>query len=268
VDLVYPDGITCKSCKVVTKHYPITGRKVYSCGTCGSQVSPLVGTIFESTKTPLPKWFYAMYLMATNKAGTSAAQLSRELGVKWDTAHHMMMQIRQLMEPDTEPLEGEVEIDETFIHANTFKRSSAARRYGWDARRTGHVVFGVVSRRTGEARAYHVRAAGERVLTPLIRANVKAGSLIHSDGYGAYRKLPNWGYRHRTTNHSKLEFYREDSSTQRIENFWSTWKPRMKGTYKSVSREYLQEYANEFAWRYTHREKPSMFWSLMARVKN
>lgn len=197
VDLCYPDGITCTACDKATKHYPITGRRVYSCSKCGHHVSPMVGTIFEATKVPLQKWFYAIYLMATNKAGTSAAQLQRELGVKYDTAWRMMHAIRSLMEPETTPLARQIQLDETFIHANSFKRSSAARRYGWDARRTGSVVFGILCATTGEVRAYHVKSAGERVLTPIIVKNVKGGNLIHTDGWRAYRKLPVWGYEHR-----------------------------------------------------------------------
>jgi hypothetical protein len=71
------------------------------------------------------------------------------------------------------------------------------------------------------------------------------------------------GYEHRWTEHGKFEFYREDSSTQGIENFWSTFRPRMKGTFKSISPKYLEAYAREFAWRYNHRKSISMFWSLM-----
>lgn len=240
---------------------------MYSCGTCGHHTSPLTGTVLEGTKTPLRHWFYAIYLMATNKAGTSATQLQRELGCKWDTAHRMQMKIRELMEPPDHIFIGEVELDETFIHANVWKRSSAQKRYGLTGSRKGDVVFGMLERQTGTVKAFHVRAAGVRVLIPLIREHIRVGSLIHSDGYFAYRGLPTWGYYHRWTDHGKKQYYTPDSSTQRIENFWSTWKPRMKGTYKSVSSQYLQQYANEYAWRYSHRNDVSMFWSLMGRIK-
>jgi len=266
VDLLYPDGITCPRCNKITKHYPITGRKVYSCGTCGHHTSPLKGTILEGTKIPLNKWFYAIFLMATNKAGTSAAQLQRELGCKYDTAWRMLHQIRKLMEPPERQLEGEVQIDESFLHANPFKRSSAKKRYTIDARRKGEVLFGMVEPKSGTVKVFHTKSAGVRVLTPLIRQHIKTGTLIHTDGFGAYRKLPVWGYEHRTTNHSIGEYYRADSNTQTIENFWSTWKPRMKGTYKTVSKQHLQLYLDEYAWRYSNRNKPSMFWSLMCRI--
>lgn len=268
VDLCYPDGITCPTCSKVTKHYPLTGRKVYSCSRCGHQVSPMVGTIFEATKVPLQKWFYAIYLMATNKAGTSAAQLQRELGVKYDTAWRMMHAIRTLMTPTEEPFTGEVELDETFIHANVYKRSSARKRYGMTGSRKGEVVFGMLERSSGRVKTFHVKAAGSRILIPLIRKHVSSPTLIHTDGYLAYRKLPVWGYEHRWTDHGKHQYYTPESSTQRMENFWSTWKPRMKAVYKTVSPQYLQAYSDEYSWRYSNRNKPSMFWSLMCSINH
>lgn len=169
------------------------------------------------------------------------------------------------MAPPEIQLSGEVEIDETFIHPNVFKRSSAQRRYGRTGQRTGEVLFGAVER-GGSVYIWHVKTAGERILTPIIRTHIKPGTLIHSDGWRAYQKLPLWGYPHRTTNHSQLEFYREDSYTQNIENVWSHVKRGIKAVYRHVSSRWLQNYANEFAWRYSNRNKPSMFWSLMNQI--
>lgn len=265
IDWLYPNGITCKKCQQVTKHYPITGRKTYSCGVCRSQISPMKGTILAHTHISLKSWFYAIYQMATNKAGTPAKQIQRELGITYKTAWRMMHQIRKLMEPKEKPLQGEVEIDETYVHANVYKRSSAQKRYGQTGQRAGQVLFGIVER-GGHVKVFHVKAPGERILIPLIRQHIQGGSLIHSDGYRAYKKLPNWGYMHRTTNHSAHEFYREDSYTQNIENVWSHFKRGIKGIYRHVDNKYLQVYANEYAFRYSHRNKPNLYWSLMCQL--
>lgn len=261
----YPNGYICKKCLIVTKHYFINGRKVFSCSVCNAQVSPMVGTMFERSHVPLRSWFYAIYQMATNKAGTSARQIERELGVTYKTAWRMMHQIRKMMTAPARQLVGEVEIDETYVHPNTFKRSSAQRRYGRNGARTGQILFGAVER-GGCVKIIHVRSAGERILTPVIKEHIRPGTLIHSDGATAYKLLPNWGYPHRTTNHSKFEFYREDSYTQNIENVWSHFKRGIKGVYRHVEPRHLQAYADEYAWRYSNRNKPSMFWSLMSQV--
>lgn len=270
VDWLYPEGITCKNCHKVTKHHRVKSRRSYSCDACGHHVHPTAGTIFHNSHVPLTDWFYAIWIMSANKAGTSATQIQRELGVSYQTAWRMMHQIRSLMAPPEELLQGEIEIDETYVHANTFKRSSARLRYGWDARRTGQVVFGMVERRTGKAKVWHIPQASVRTIMPLINANVAKGSLIHTDGWRAYQKLPVWGYYHKTTDHGRQVWVDPNDNTnytQSVENLWSTMKPRMKGTFKHVTPRYLQLYVQEYAWRYSNRHKPSMFWSLMCRIE-
>lgn len=265
LNMRYPEGVPCKKCQKVTKHSRVKGRRCYACTKCNTQVYPTAGTIYHNSHIPLLDWFYAVYLMSTNKAGVPAAQIERELGCTYQTAWRMMHQIRKMMTAPQGLFSGEVEIDESFVKPNVFKRSSARKRYGFDARRKGEVLFGIVER-GGAVKIWHVKTAGARVIQPLIRQHVKYGTMIHTDGYLAYRKLPKMGYRHRWTDHGSHEYWREDSYTQNIENVWSTMKPRWKGTFKHVSPQHLQAYADEFAWRYSYRNATSMFWLLMCRV--
>jgi len=226
---------------------------------------PTQDTVFFGSQVPLALWFHAIYLMSTNKAGTSARQVQRELGVNYRTAWRMMHLLRSVMGNQDVELEGEVELDETYIHPNPFKRSSARRRYGRDARRTGPILFGAVQR-GGSVKVWHVKSSGARVLQPIIRDNVKPGTLIHTDGYVAYRRLPRMGYSHRWTDHGRLQFYTPDSSTQNIENVWSHLKRGIKGIYRHIEPGYLQLYADEFAWRYNHRQHKVLFWHLLFQV--
>jgi len=263
VQHLYPNGMICPTCDDVTKHYKVSGRRSFVCSKCGHHLYPLANTIFHKSRTPLTDWFHVIYIMSTNRAGTSARQIEREIGVTYKTAWRMMHQIRFMMGNTDEKLGDEIEVDETYIHPNTYKRSSARRRYGRDARRTGEIVFGAVQR-GGNVRVWHVKSSGVRVLRPIILSTVKEGSLIHSDGHRSYTRLPHYGYEHRTTNHDRHEYYRPDSYTQNIENFWSHFKRGIKGVYRHI--EYVQLYANEFAWRYNHRQYKVPFWYLLADV--
>lgn len=265
VDWVHPNGVTCRSCEAVTKHYRIKDRKAYSCGRCGTQTYPMAGTILANTKIPLTLWFYVIFVMANAKSGVSSAQIARQTGVNEKTALRMTHQIRKMMNPPIEEFKGEVEMDETFCHANVYKRSTAMSRYGYTGSRTGEILFGMVERDTGRAKVFHVRSAGARVIKPIIYQNVKESSVIHSDGYQLYRGLGS-GYEHRWTNHGAMEFYTESSHTQNIENLWGGFKRGLKGVYRSIHKDYLQAYANEFAWRYSNRNSTSMFWALMGQV--
>lgn len=114
VYVTWPD-VHCRKCDEITHHYRIKGRKVFSCQKCGTQVSPLAGTIFEKSSTGMKSWMYAIYLVSQTRGGISAKQLERELGVTYKTAWRMFKQIRSLMSDDDGPLQGIVEVDETFV---------------------------------------------------------------------------------------------------------------------------------------------------------
>ena len=56
--------------------YGITTRHSWECSRCHKQTSLTAGTLFHSTNLPLVKWFWAIYLLASDKGGISALRLS------------------------------------------------------------------------------------------------------------------------------------------------------------------------------------------------
>jgi len=87
------------------------------CVACRYQVSLTAGTILHNTKLPLTLWFWAAYLMTTDKRGISALLFQRQLGLRrYETAWMLLHKLRRAMVNATrEPLHGEVEIDDTWI---------------------------------------------------------------------------------------------------------------------------------------------------------
>ena len=84
---------------------------------CGRQVSLRAKTILHNTKTPLTAWFWAAYLMTTDKRGVSALLLQRQLGLqRYETAWMMLHKFRRAMvNLARDPLRSEVEVDETWV---------------------------------------------------------------------------------------------------------------------------------------------------------
>ncbi len=62
-------------------------------------------------------WFLALYLMVSSKQGLSAKELQRQLGLgSYKTAWTWLHKLRRCMvDPDRAPLEGLVEVDESYI---------------------------------------------------------------------------------------------------------------------------------------------------------
>ena len=55
-------------------------------------------TVLHRTHLPLTVWFWAIYLVARDKRGISATQLSRELEIAYSSAWYLLHRLRSAME--------------------------------------------------------------------------------------------------------------------------------------------------------------------------
>lgn len=89
----WPNGFRCPHCGY-TKYYLISERHLYQCRNCGYQASLTAGTVFHKTRTPLQKWFWAIFLASNDKRRYSALELMNDIKVSYPTAWHMLRKIR------------------------------------------------------------------------------------------------------------------------------------------------------------------------------
>jgi len=260
----YGEKHECKSCKKKAKYYRVSTRRCYVCEHCGNQIYPTAGTPFENTRTPLTDWFHVMFMFTNSRNGVSAKEVQRTIGVTYKTAWRMCNLIRQYMgfvdgdDPvgGTHDHSGVVEMDEAFIG-------------GKDKRGQGDkaVVLGIVERgrkgHEGEVVARHIPSRKERHIYPQVANYVVQGSKVATDEALAYRNLSEYGYWHKTVNHSKDEYVRGDVHTNTIEGFWSNVKRSINGTYITVSKKHLQTYLWEFEYRYNYRKRPHLLMELL-----
>ena len=263
-DMLYPEGIVCRSCQEVTAHYRLKGRKAYSCQYCGTQVYILAGTIFEKSSTPLKSWFYAMYLMASTRTGISAKQLERELGVTYETAWRMFKQIRSILAEDVS-LEGLlVEVDETYIGGKAKNMHQAKReRLGGRGTAGKQPVFGMVERK-GKVITKVVPDVSRETLLPNIREKVLPSSLVYSDEHSSYDPLKSMGYQHRRVHHGAKVYVVGDVHTNTIEGFWSLVKRGISGVNHAVGANHLQGYFDSYAFRWNHRDDETPMYESIA----
>jgi transposase-like protein len=201
-----------------------------------------------------------MFLFTKSKNGLSAAELQRQIGVSYGTAFRMLHKIRGLLVSDNEMMSGIIEVDETFVGGKNINRHADKKVENSQGRsfKDKTPVFGAFSRTTGKIYTHVIPDTKAKSIIPIIDSKIEKGSYIMSDEWGAYRNL-NKDYQHDIVYHCKGEYTNGNTTTNRVENFWSVFKRTLKGSYISVSRKYLQNYANEVAFRFNNRTNKTMF---------
>lgn len=270
VQRLYPDGISCPKCEAVTRHHRVKSRTCYECQHCGHQEYPMAGTIFEGSATSLRLWFYAMFLMSQTRGGISAKQLERELGVTYKTAWRMFKQIRKLLDDDSGPLSGGVEVDETW-HGGKLqfpgRKGHTGQRPGYNSLANKTPIVGAVER-GGRVKAKVVGNVRKGTLLPLVSEHIMPHATVFTDEHAAYNDLPKRGYEHHRVNHSARVYVRGSVHTNTIEGFWSLLKNGIRGTHHAVGAAYLQSYVDEYTFRYNHRrDEAGMFEAFLRQIR-
>ena len=115
-NMFWPDGRKCPHCNSENTYATKGNTMPYRCRPCRKRFSVRTGTLLQSSRLPLLKWIWAIYLEITALKGVSSMKLHRDLGVTQRTAWFMLQRIRKAFEPLlSADFEGPVEADETYI---------------------------------------------------------------------------------------------------------------------------------------------------------
>ena len=210
--------------------------------------------MFEGSKAPLRKWFVAIYLITSHKKGISSLQLAKDISVTQKTAWFMGQRIRENFKiVMDEKLEGEVELDETFVggknknrHRNKKVKKCQGRSF-----KDKTPVMGMLER-GGKVVCKVVRDTSYKSLTvPILRA-VDRSATLFSDEWVGYKTIDKL-YEHYIVDHGHGQYVDEDAYTNNLEGFWSIAKRSINGIYNHLSRKHLQRYFDEFSFRYNTR---------------
>ena len=92
-------------------------RRAFQCSLCRRQTSVKAGTLFYKSKLPLSTWFLAIFLSRKVKTNIPALELSRQLGVTYDTAWIVKQKLMAAMgeRNKTYKLKGSVQIDDAYL---------------------------------------------------------------------------------------------------------------------------------------------------------
>src|ERR1022692_3423372 len=229
--------------------------------------------------------------MSTHSNGMSARQLEDQLGLTYRTAWLLTQKLRRSMvDPDRSPLEGVVEVDQAeipFRAGDTF----------FDPGNAGKILIAgaveVIDRDTSQAKprrkgAKYLDTRSGRIrlsmiadnsaasIEAFVRANVKRGTTLLTDGHASYPGLTE--YRHDPRIIGKMAAHVVLPWIHRAFSLMKRWS---LGTYHGLRRKHVDTYLNEFVFRCNRRfhrhvsfetllglaaqHEPASYWDIVKR---
>lgn len=254
----WPNGFKCPTCQGEV-YSEIKSRHLYQCSQCRRQVSLTAGTIFHASKLPLSQWFRAMYHLSQCKNGISALELSRRLGVAYNTAwmlHHKLMQV--MIERDaSKPLDGPVHLDDAYI--------GGARSDGTTGRgASGKTPFLAAVQIAADGKPHRLKFSrvadfSQHSIRTWAKAHLTPGCLVHSDGWPGFAALAAAGHVHHVTRTSAVltgqtRKRAADNPTFRwLNTLLGNLKTSLRGTFHAVAPRYVPRYLAQAQYRFNRR---------------
>lgn len=243
----------------------------YECKKCERRFDDLTGTIFANRHQSITVWICFLYLLGLNLSNN---QIAQELGLSQSESQHIAEQIRTgvIMRKQPVQLSGDVEIDEVYVIAGhkgipeAIKNREPRRNRLKGARGRGTLesekppIFGMIQR-NGQVSITMLPNVQQNTIKPLILQTIIAGTLIYTDEYNIYNRLPEWGYSHKTVNHSQGEYARDEDGdgfcevhVNTMEGFWSLLRSWLR-PHRGISQEKLPLYLGFFEFTHNVRKR-------------
>lgn len=242
----WPQSFQCPACGGM-KAYFIGSRRLYQCAHCRHQVSITADTLFHATKLPLVKWFWLIYLMASDKGGISALRAAKHLNVSWITARAMLHKIRQAMghRDSIYRLSNLIELDDTVVGG----KRSGKRGRGAGGKRPVLVAVETREKGAGFLAMQAVESVCARTVSNFLAKRLRAGQTVKTDALPALNVV------------AKHQNQQKKVTPPDEANVWlplvhimiGNMKKFINGTFHGVSSRYLQEYLDEFCYRFNRR---------------
>ena len=196
----------------------------------------------------------------------SALLLAEELGVHYETAWAMLHRMRRAMakRDASYTLKGYVEIDEMFIGA-----PSEAKKRGRGTEKTPVLVavsytpIEGTQEVTGFAKLEAVTSITQASILKFVKANVEPGSTVRTDGLSVYPVLEKHGFTHDREPVLKRKAH---LVLPHVHTFISNLRSFVQGTHHGLSEVHLQQYLDEFCYRFNRRHKRTEMFDRLLRA--
>lgn len=268
-------GIVCKKCSTKDNYWWLGCKEQYECKKCGFRMSLKSGTVMENSKLPFQYWFIAMHLLTSTKKTISAFELQRQLGHKYyEPIWAMMHKIRLVMgkRDDLYTLWGGIEADESYystrysVQENEFTNQQEELKRGKGSQRKTAVMVmasyvkmspaelikqkGTLQSKPKFIKMKVVEDGTAKELKNTAEANVSSDSNFKTDKAKSYRKAFE-GFKHLEM--YDMSMFDSEKILPWVNKAITNSKNLIKAMHHGVESKYLQNYLNEFCYKYNRR---------------
>lgn len=249
----------------------IIRRNKQKCKRCRREYTsnkyPIVG--FRLTEK---EWLIAIETFLKER---TIKRIAEDIGRSHYMAEKIVMHLRRIMDLEHPPImKGPIELDETYIGGQRknkrlhIRRIKAKKGHGTDKL----PIVGLFDRKQGRVEVYvEPKKLDLKFIIQILKTRVKFKTMIYTDGFKMYRRIPFHGFRHAYVDHDDDEYVRGVVHTNNIEGFWGILK-RQLSCVGGMRREYLYLFVAEIVWKFNHRasskdEQIKLLWELVQSRK-
>ena len=248
----WPNGFVCPRCGY--DHYcKLKTRPVFQCSRCRHQCSLISGTIFASTKIPLPVWFWAIYFVTQSKDGISSLNLARSIGVSANTALRIKHKLQQVMKDtdDSLVLSETVQVDDAYWGG---KKHDGVRGRG----ATGKTPIVAAISTTLQGHPMYMRLSRVSSFTSAeigdwAQKHLCHNSLVLTDGMPGFKGIKHAGIFHKSIVTGGGYESVTIEAFKWVNTMLGNVKRSLHGSYHSISQKHIPRYLAEFCFRFNRR---------------
>jgi len=194
IEMRWPEGFICPKCGA-RKYSFAKARRIFQCSPCRAQTSVKAGTIFHKSRTPLVKWFLAIYLLTQSKNDIAALELARQLGAKWDTAWLIKQKLMETMRLRNRnyKLRDDVQLDDAYL---------GGEKPGKRGRGAANKIPFVIAVETRDDKPIYtqlrrVASFTSEDIKAYAAASIEANARVATDGLSCFAAVASAGMNHR-----------------------------------------------------------------------
>jgi transposase-like protein len=221
----------------------------------------------HNSKLPFRYWFIAIHLLTSTKKSFSAKEVQRQLGHKrYQPVWEMLHKLRSAMggRDESYQLAGQIELDEGFFSTITAKeeKDKPLKRGRGSQRKTKVLVMAESSvvegkttkkgkpRRVGFIKMQVIDNLEADTITPIVEEKVSKDAVLDTDDSTSYVKLKTVVKEH---NPKVVPTKMVGEALPWVHLTISNAKRMLLDMYHGVNPEFLQNYLNEFCYKFNRR---------------